>query len=474
MNSKRIHSLILAADLVWMLLAFLASFYLRYSGHLGYSFSRPLREGLLLLLGLSLGTWSLLYIIMELDCFRSGWQASAMITKTSLAAVLLMLTVTGWGYLTQLHYSRLALFYFGVLFWSGVIAIRGATRAFLHARVRAGKMRRVVLIGDNGLSEEIVYRIRRHPELLYEVVGFLSPSGNGVVSNGSRTAALDELGSLEAVELLKKMEVQELIVLPKYAPGLELQNFLVRCQEEGFHIMVLPQPYELYVSRPKLIELDGLPLVLLERPSFSKVAHATKRIFDVAIGLVLLVPAFIIMTLAGAVLLMKERRFLRKETRCGRQGQPFAMYRLDIDIDEATASRYHKVLRRLSISELPQLLNVLQGQMSLVGPRPESPEQVRDYSEWQRERLKVKPGITGLAQVNGLREHHPSTDKTRHDLEYILHWTPILDFLLLFQTIWTLASRLTKRQELSDPASSSNSLPDQCEFPQPLVSAIKE
>jgi lipopolysaccharide/colanic/teichoic acid biosynthesis glycosyltransferase len=90
---------------------------------------------------------------------------------------------------------------------------------------------------------------------------------------------------------------------------------------------------------------------------------------------------------------------------------------------------------------LPQLWNVLRGDMSLVGPRPESPERVKYYSEWQRQRLKVRAGVTGLAQVNGLREQHSSEDKTRFDLQYILNWSPLLDLSLILQTVWTLLSR---------------------------------
>lgn len=475
MKSKRIHFLILTADYVWILFALLGSFYLRYHGNPGEAFSHPIHGGFVLLLGASLVAWFFLYTIMDLDCFRGGWQASAMISKTSVAIILQMSALVSWGYLARLYYSRLLLLYFGVLIWAGVTVIRVSALNFFQAQIREGKSRRVVVIGDNGLSQEIVYWIRRHPELLYEVVGFLSPFGGGETGYVSQSPGVSgALGSLDALDLLKDMGVHDLIVVPKHAPGLELQGFLVRCQEEGIHILVLPQPYELYVSRPKLIEIGGLPLIFLEQPSFSKVAQSTKRIFDLAVGLLLFVPAAIILAVIVGALWAKERRFLRKETRCGRNGWPFAMYRVDIETDEAVASKYHKLLRRLSISELPQLLNVLQGQMSLVGPRPESPEQVRDYSEWQKQRLKVKPGMTGLAQVNGLREHHPSTEKIRHDLEYILHWTLVFDVVLLFQTIWTLAGRLVSHQKEAGPSSSEESLRDNRELSRPVVQPIRE
>jgi lipopolysaccharide/colanic/teichoic acid biosynthesis glycosyltransferase len=99
------------------------------------------------------------------------------------------------------------------------------------------------------------------------------------------------------------------------------------------------------------------------------------------------------------------------------------------------------VIQQSSFTELPQLINVLLGDMSLVGPRPEEPEKVRHYSEWHRQRLSVRPGMTGLAQVHGVRDQNSSEDKTRYDLQYILHRSLFLDISLLLQTTWTLALR---------------------------------
>ena len=118
------------------------------------------------------------------------------------------------------------------------------------------------------------------------------------------------------------------------------------------------------------------------------------------------------------------------------------MYRLNVDRHSVDATGFQRFLCQLSISELPQLLNVLSGEMSLVGPRPETLKRIGEYSEWQRQRLNVRPGMTGLAQVNGLREQHSSDEKTRYDLQYIVRRTPIFDLILLLETIWTLAARL--------------------------------
>jgi lipopolysaccharide/colanic/teichoic acid biosynthesis glycosyltransferase len=123
------------------------------------------------------------------------------------------------------------------------------------------------------------------------------------------------------------------------------------------------------------------------------------------------------------------------------------MYRLNVDRHAMHATGFQRFLCHLSISELPQLLNVLSGEMSLVGPQPETLKQIGEYSEWQKQRLNIRPGMTGLAQVNGLREQHSSDEKTRYDLQYMVRWTPVFDLILLLETIWTLVARLFYRAE---------------------------
>lgn len=127
------------------------------------------------------------------------------------------------------------------------------------------------------------------------------------------------------------------------------------------------------------------------------------------------------------------------------------MYRLNIGRWEKNLAWHERFLAQLSLTELPQIINVIRGDMSFVGPRPESPDRVRLYSDWQRRRLAVKPGITGLAQVHGVREQHSSEQKARLDLQYILHASPFLDLSLLLQTFWTLISRFHSRPPAVPP-----------------------
>jgi lipopolysaccharide/colanic/teichoic acid biosynthesis glycosyltransferase len=438
---------ILALDILWLVTALGLSYGLRY-GHL-----EPYPPPFYWVLTLAAaGIWVLLFKTLPRDCFDGGWRFHTVVGRTARATMLLMIFVIAFAYLTKLYYSRVLLMCFGVLLFLGFLVIRVGVYVFLRTRHRRGRTKKVVLVGNERLSREFAFKIGRHPELLYQVVGMLYPVGAGVASYPAEAPDGKLLSSFDVLRALAERKVDELILLQDESPGLEFQNFVGRCRTQGLRVNVLPIGYELYTSRPKLIEIDGLPLISLESPSTLPGAAAIKRAMDLLIGALLLPPAACIFITSAGVLLWKKRRVLRRELRIGKGGRPFWMYRLDINRDEQNGPTYERLMRDLSISEIPQLWNVLTGEMSLVGPRPESPDRVKHYSEWQKERLKAKPGMTGLAQVNGLREQHASEDKTRFDLQYLLEWSPINDLALVLQTIGTLAGRCLPAREKPRPA----------------------
>ncbi|MGH9432950.1 MAG: sugar transferase, partial [Terriglobia bacterium] len=154
---------------------------------------------------------------------------------------------------------------------------------------------------------------------------------------------------------------------------------------------------------------------------------------------------------------------IKREVRIGLGGKPFSLYRFDLSVvedavpgtGESLYFRFARLVLRYSGSELPQLWNVLKGDMSLVGPRPESPERVRHYSVWHQRRLQLKPGITGLAQVKGLRGPDSSDLKTKYDLEYAANYSPIIDLALVLATTNTLIARRRYGNGDSSPALAS-------------------
>jgi lipopolysaccharide/colanic/teichoic acid biosynthesis glycosyltransferase len=235
--------------------------------------------------------------------------------------------------------------------------------------------------------------------------------------------------------------VDEAILALAQPPTPEIRTLIGRIRDMGVETTLVPQSYELYASRPKLVIVDELPLVQLRDPGLRRRYVVLKRAMDLIIASALLLPSWIFLAPFCAFLWLKKKSAIRSETRSGQYGNYFQMLRLNVNRPVRAHSGLEFLLDRMSITELPQLWNVLRGQMSLVGPRPEPLVRTSQYSEWQQRRLKVKPGMTGLAQVHGLREYSSSEQKTRFDLQYAINPYLLWDVSLLLQTIWTLFLR---------------------------------
>src|SRR4029077_398894 len=444
MKPRHLQLWILVTDLAWVGMAMLGADFLRYGSHWDAGVRLSI-HALLPYLAATWLIWSVMSFWMRLDCFGGGWRFAAAASQLLVVIVCMMSFLLTASYLARHFVSRLALGYFAVLLFVGFVGIRYMARLLLRARYLAGAVRHVVIAGSGTVARELATKIERHPEMLCKVVGFLSPEDSGPAINVPTAASTVSVSTLGVVELLRGQQVDELILaLPKPAWP-EVLNLAGRCRESGISVSLVPQPYELYLSRPEFLDLDGLPILQLQRPPYSSPVWSWwKRTADILIGSILVALALPIALPAAAVLRWKKSKSFRREIRCGRNGGQFSMLRLNVDRPLTEPNRFERWLEMLSITELPQLWNVLRGDMTLVGPRPESPERVRRYSDWQRQRLSVKPGMTGLAQVHGLRDHSSSEEKTRFDLQYLLAPSPLSDVSLLLQTLWTLAIRVVR------------------------------
>jgi lipopolysaccharide/colanic/teichoic acid biosynthesis glycosyltransferase len=288
------------------------------------------------------------------------------------------------------------------------------------------------------------------------VVGFLFPTGDDFVEPLLHAGQSSQLNSLQIETLLESNGVDELILTSRVPDQREVLDLISNCRHRGVRISVVPNLYELYVNRPALIDLDGLPLLRLNEGEATTLQMGLKRVVDLTLGSILLVLGSPVLLASLATLWIQKGKALASEMRCGYNGRPFRLYRFNVDRAARELNGTEKMLALLSISELPQLLNVLKGEMSLVGPRPEPFDRVKRYSDWQRQRLSCKPGVTGLAQVHGLREENSSEDKAYYDLRYIQDWSLLSDLSLVVQTIWTISRRLAavapESLHLVDPA----------------------
>jgi lipopolysaccharide/colanic/teichoic acid biosynthesis glycosyltransferase len=439
--NQRIRQFVLFLDLLWISFAFLLAYCLRYR-YFGAG-AESFRDFLPALLS-ALVIWTFLYLSKNLVGFRGGWHLPTVFSQILVAVLYLMAFLLALAFLQQRYYSRLLLLYLACLLPVGFITIRCLTRRLVASRLWSGTTRRAAILGTGHLAHELAYKISRHPEMQLDVVGFLYPSSSEASNGSSSTHESLSLQSLNVLGLLEQQRIHDLIVVMPLPTGSDAEKIISQCRGTGMRVHLVPQWYELYISEAQMVEIDGVPLISLEERNISAVALAFKRIIDLFCGAFLLLLSLPILFVSIESLKRRKGTALVTELRCGRHGVAFPMFRLNVNRENPGPDSLDRLLVSLSLTELPQLWNVLRGEMSLVGPRPESAERARHYSDWQRQRLCVNPGLTGMAQVHGLREQHSSEEKSRFDLEYIFHWSLFLDFSLILQTTWTLAVRFLR------------------------------
>lgn len=453
MKTGKFQNWILAADIVWISLALVIAEALRY----GPDWYRPENvPGRVLftscLIAASIA-WLILSHAMHLDGFRGGWRFSATAAHLFVAVLLVMIILLAGAYLSRQYVSRLALGYFSLSLWLGFLTLRWLACVWLKRRYRVGDIKRVVIVGSGRIARELALKLKRHPEMLCSVIGFLCPEadvieGAPLVDTAGGFTGISTLG---VCSILNQHKVDGLILALSGCAAPEVLNLAARCREQGIAVSIVPQPYELYLSKPYFVNLDGVPLLQLRDVSASVLFLRWKRVLDLSVGCLLALIAIPVLLPIALIVRWTTGRAFRWERRCGLGGREFAMLRLNVDRDPKSGSGFERFLWQLSMTELPQFWNVLSGEMSLVGPRPESPDRVRHYSEWQHQRLSVLPGMTGLAQVHGLREQNSSEEKTRFDLQYLLQLSPSADLSLLLQTGATLLMRLFWYPRRTDP-----------------------
>jgi lipopolysaccharide/colanic/teichoic acid biosynthesis glycosyltransferase len=440
MKPEELRNRILASDLAWIPVALAAEQGLRSGFHWRQIALAP--PNFIVYVVCTVFAWILLSESLHLDGFRGGWRLPSVVSHLVLAVVLLMVILLAVDNISGRYVGRLTLSVFSLFLLAGFLCIRWIALKMVLRRYRNGEVNRVVILGSDRLAAELATKFSRHPELLCKVIGFLSPKAEFSAPRREPPQPAATVSTMEVTDLLRQHNVNEL-VLAQTPVSHEILNLVAYCRQRAIRVSLVPQPYELYLSRPRLLDLGGLPLLQLGEMSPPRSSRVGKRVLDLGLGFVLAIVTLPLIVAFGAALRLSRGRAFRWERRIGWQGNQFFMLRLNVERDPRQhQSRFEQLLWQSSISELPQFWNVLRGQMSLVGPRPEGPERANRYSAWQQQRLTVKPGMTGLAQVHGLREQHSSEDKTRHDLQYMLRPSLLKDLSLLIETMWTLTVRV--------------------------------
>ncbi len=355
-------------------------------------------------------------------------------------------------------YSRL-MFAFGGVF---IVIVLAVFRLLLgialgHLRRSGIGVDRLLIVGAGETGRALMRSIVARPELGYRVIGFLDDDPTRQSTSLGRFAALGPTSRLAKV--LSEQKPDEVIVALPAERHAQILSVLDSCEQQKVRVKIVPDLFEMTLSRVALDDINGIPLIGVREVSIRGWNFAVKRAIDMLlslIGLVITAPIFLLTALA--IKLDSPGPVFYEAARIGRGGRPFGMYKFRsmrvgaeaeqeklAALNEATGpifkikndprlTRMGRFFRRTSLDELPQLFNVLRGEMSLVGPRPPLPREVAQYEEWHKKRLEVAPGMSGLWQVSG-RSLLTFDEMVMLDLFYIENWSLALDLKILLRTV---------------------------------------
>jgi Undecaprenyl-phosphate glucose phosphotransferase len=379
----------------------------------------------------------------HIDEFYSVFGAASVGTIAAIAFISLI-------YKSELDYPRLMMVYAWVL-----TILLVAWGRVIHARMQWGLQARgfnevrLLIVGAGEVGRMILQKIRQSPGLGYTVVGFVDdrdPPSN--VLGASVLGQTDDLP-----RLIETHQVDEVIVAMPEASHQEILSIITRCEREKVTIKVFPDVFQIMASEVSIGDLNGLPLLTVRDIALRGWRLALKRAMDfLGSGLALLIFSPIMLLVAILIKLDSPGSVFYVQERMGLDARPFLMFKFRSMRPDAEANtgpvwathsdprrtRIGTIIRRFSVDELPQLINVLLGDMSLVGPRPERPifvEQFKRSIPRYMDRHKEKAGMTGWAQVNGLRGDTSIIERTKYDLWYIENWSLLLDFKILARTL---------------------------------------
>lgn len=319
----------------------------------------------------------------------------------------------------------------------------GKVLRFLQKQERF--LRQVIVVGNGRNARNYMMEVAKRPELGVKVAGYVS--GVPKEELGKNLGRYEDLG-----DILEKTRCDELVVALEPHEISFMPMVLKAAEKEGTRVEMIPMYNEYYPTHPTIESIGETKLVDLRATPLDNIALAAmKRIGDILLSMVLLILLSpVMLVIAIGVKVSSPGPVLFRQERIGKDKKPFIMLkfrsmRTDIDHDgwstdrDPRKTKFGSFIRKCSLDELPQLINVLAGQMSLVGPRPELPKYVKQFKEeipLYLIRQQVRPGMTGWAQVNGLRGDTPIDKRVEYDIWYIQNWSIGLDIRILFMTVF--------------------------------------
>lgn len=447
--------LFLGADLVAVTAAWVLSYWIRFeSGIIPVDKGVPEIGSYLMMLLFIWVIWAFVFRKMGLYRPMRGVRRIREIWLLLNANALSILLLLSFTYLLReksVPYSRLVFVYFGLLATIFTLLQRASVRFLLReVRRRGYNLRYLLIVGAGNVAGDIATRLRLHRELGLQLVGCLSKTGEE--SRGPKGIPI--VGSYDELSvLIQKLDIDQVMVCLPLEDNALLPDIMTQIGDSLVDVRIVPDIYQFVTLGGEIEEFEGLPVINLRSTQLDGINLVAKRLLDIVLGsLLLFLLSPLLLVLALLVKFTSRGPVLFKQERVSVDGSHFSILKfrtMRTDAEErgpgwttegdSRVTKLGGLLRKWSLDELPQLVNVIRGDMSMVGPRPERPvfiKEFRTHIPRYMLRHKVPAGITGWAQVNGWRGDTSIDKRIECDLYYIENWSLLLDLKILFLTIF--------------------------------------
>lgn len=459
-NQRFLTRLYILADFMIIQLSFLLAWFVKFESG-WFAYDTPIEFGALPIE--TYGLWSLVYggiaiLIGGMSTLYSPKRKKRFadellkIFQTHLVSIFVLLGAL--FFVKEVNISRSYLFIYVILTLMLIMAYRYVIKKGLkRARQRGFNKQFVLILGAGSLGKRFCNNLDQYPEMGYEIVGFLDDylEDNEEEPNKYKPilGKIDKLG-----DILHTMMIDEVILALPLDAHHKYPSIIAECEKAGVRTLIIPDFFDYLPARPYFDNFAGMPMINVRDIPLDIAANRMfKRLFDIVFALIaIIITSPIMLIVAIGVRMTSPGSVIFKQERVGLNRRNFTMYKFrsmriipegQVDTGWTTAddprkTKFGAFIRKTSLDELPQFFNVLFGDMSVVGPRPERPyfvEQFRDEIPKYMIKHHVRPGITGWAQSNGLRGDTSIEERINHDIFYIENWSLLFDIKIIFKTI---------------------------------------
>jgi len=400
--------------------------------------------------------WVIIYSVLSIYDGRKYLRAMDEFAVLSLAMLIASVSAAGILYVSYREVSRALFFVFILLVYLICLVWRILARVYFRTqKTSPDRVRHVLVVGAGTLGQKVKTQLLESDMPNLTLAGFVDDNSESLKKG---VQLLGDANDIRGV--LMQYGVTDVVIALPHSEYHQMGEIVQKMEDMPVQVWVALGFFDLALYNTTIEDFAGIPMLDLRASAIDDYQRMMKRAFDVSFGLIALILALPLMAVSAlAVFLEDGPPVLFRQKRVGENGRLFEMLKFrtmlknaevlqgqvekrDADgnilhksMDDPRVTKVGRFLRRFSLDELPQFINVIRGDMSLVGPRPEMPNLVEKYQPWQRKRFAIPPGITGWWQVNG-RSDKPMHLHTEDDLYYIQNYSIFFDMQILLRTIW--------------------------------------